>query len=152
MMIAGACIVPLLVLFFTNFLVVRTAPAQPAAPRNQPVSEETTAPPASPQHDAYLKAVDSLTDEQTEMVPVVLATVGELACDGLELDRKKTAAFIAAHASDESQQARQDAAQTAKSTTDVLLGPWLAFVHQDSDAFCTHAYALKQSGQDLWKN
>lgn len=115
-------------------------------------SQESAAPPPSPQRDAYLKALDGLSDEQAEMVPVVLATVGELACDGLEVDRKKTAGFVAAHAGADSREARNQAAETARSATSALLGPWLAYVHQDSAAFCQQAYALKQSGQDLWKN
>lgn len=126
--------------------------AQPGAPPAGGVSQETTAPQASRERDAYFKALDGLNDEQAAMVPVVLAAVGEIACDGLQVDREKAAGFIAAHASDDSEQAREDAANVAKSTTDVLLGPWLAYVHQDSGAFCEHAYALQQSGQDLWKH
>jgi hypothetical protein len=125
----------------------QTSPASALA-----ASQETTMQPPSPQRDAYLKALDALSDEQAEMVPVVLATVGELACDGIEVDRRKTAGFIAAHASDQSKAAREEAAKAAKGATDALLGPWLAYVHQDSAAFCAHAYALKQSGRDLWKD
>ena len=115
-------------------------------------TQEAAAPPASPQRDAYLKALDGLSDEQAEMVPVVLATAGELTCDGLEVDRQKTAGFIAAHAGGDSESARAEAAQVAKSTAAALLGPWLAYAHQDTATFCEHAYALKQSRRDLWKD
>lgn len=124
--------------------------AQPQPRAN--AGAEVAAPAAMPERDAYLKALDSLSDQQAEMVPVVLAAVGELACDGLEVDRRKTAAFIAVHAGEDSPQGRTEAADAAKSTTDVLLGPWLTYVHKDSGAFCRHAYALKDSGRDLWKN
>lgn len=113
---------------------------------------ELAQPADDPAREAYLKALDGLTDDQAQMVPVVLATIGELVCDGLEVDKKKSAEFVASHAADDTAQARKDAAAVAKSTSDVLLAPWLAHVQKDSGPFCEQAYALKDSGRDLWKH
>lgn len=130
------------------------APAENAsAPvQDAPPVSETATPQANPAKDNYIKALDELTDEQAQMVPVVLATIGELACDGLEVDHKKAAAFVSSRAQDDTVQSRKDAADSAKATATALLAPWLTYVQQDAGPFCEKAYALHDGGRDLWKH
>jgi hypothetical protein len=113
---------------------------------------ETTTAANNPARDAYVAALDGLPDEQTPMVPVVLAAVGELSCDGLEVDHQKAAAFISSRAANETPESRKEAADNAKAATATLLGPWLTYVEQDAGSFCEKAYALHDGGRDLWKH
>lgn len=118
----------------------------------QNAGAETTTAASNPARDAYVAALDALPDEQTPLVPVVLAAIGELTCDGLEVDHQKAAAFISSRAADETQQSRKEAADNAKAASKTLLAPWLTYVQQDPEAFCEKAYALRDSGRDLWKH